>query len=233
MAVYSVGMSTDGSVIAGIKAALTSAGVLTTTHYETTNRLIVTTTLSNKVLRVVAEYARPSFYYGDSWVSGDAVVNQVSLNPYNWGTSDSMAVIIKPPVLAFSWHNTSNIISGTLFSKLAVNNKYFAMGWVTPSSTATTIRNTSDDDNVDVHTLGYYPTIISGEGYYYQTDLIVTTSGGVLLASGIQGVKWLARDYVTVTPYQVYGDDVALSGGSAKSIVNYLTGSLLIPGGSL
>ena len=234
MAVYSIDISSDANQISGILAAITDAGILTTKHYQSNTALIVTTTLSNKVIRISIQYKYPKIYIGDSWKAGDAVNNQVVINEYNNGSpaAAEVNVIITDNVFCIGARNAnSTLVSNTIFTALNTDaSEYVALGIVYNSTTGTPVlRDTTNDAQIKSSQLNQI--IISTDGYYYDTDFIVTTAGNVLQSNGIKGIKSLFMPPSTTAHYVRYGDDVVIPGGATNGATSVFPMSILITNG--
>lgn len=234
MAIYSIDWSSDTTIIASIKSGLTTAGILTTNHYETSSRLIVTTERSNKLIRFVAGSTRLQVYIGDSWSSGDAVTNQVTIQSNATGTMTNGALIITGDVLYIGQRDsaaTPNHVNAMFVRVDSVTAEYIAMGW--NCSTANNIqamRDTTNDAGVILFPMK--STLISSSGYYYEVDIPAATPGGLLLGDALKGVKCLMRDWIRSTLYQEYGDDVAVQGGYTDGALSYFPASFIIADGA-
>jgi hypothetical protein len=235
MAVYNIDISSDTACTNGIEAALTAAGILTTTHYKTTNRLIATTTRSSKVLRIIVGTSRRiSVYYGDSWSSGDAVTNQVIVLDLAAGVCAELNVVVSGDIVCFAWRSTDVTPNIAYFciGTTTTASKNIMMGWYTSTAvtTAHIIRNITDATNIEISTMRR--PVISAGGKYYQTDAVVTTATGVILSQGINGFKVLLRDWIRASSLVVYGNDVSASGGCCNGIVGYFPVSFMIAEGN-
>lgn len=223
MAVYSVGGDSDADTTNNLEAALIAAGIRTTTHYKTTNRLIVTTTRSNKVLRFVIASKRIQTYVGDSWSSGDAVTNQRNIQAAgSGGTPVSTVVIVTADALLINCGWTSYASYALLGQLDNAGSDYCALGWFQDGEGAQSWQyNLSTGNLLWVHSPLRYPAASAG-GYYYSGPL-VCTEGGVVTATGIKSLRALGRANSTTWAYQVHGDDVALNGGQANNVVTTLS----------
>jgi hypothetical protein len=234
MAIYSIDWSSDANITASIKNALTTAGILTTNHYETTNRLIVTTARSNKLIRFVIGGTRIQVYIGDSWSSGDAVTNQVTINSNATATMVQGALIITDKILYIGQRDNaaSPYHVNAMFTRVdSVTAEYIAMGWNCSTANGTqAMRDTTN--NAGVILFPMKSTLISSDGYYYEVNIPAATPGGLLLGSALQGVKCLMRDWIRSTLYQEYGNDVAVQGGWTDGLSNYFPSSFIIANGS-
>lgn len=228
MAIYSIDKSSEASIIAGIKAALTAAGILTTTHYET-NSLIVTTTMCPMVIRIDAGYSRPVVYVGTSYTSGDAINGSVTVQAtHNYAVAE-VNVIITSNVLCIASRSTTNVNTYTIFGNVTTANKKIAIGWTTGYTTSSLIYNCTDGAQCGLLTLPR--TVVSTSGYYYSHDIFSTTNGGVLLGTAIDGVKSIQMPSIVTSNYTEYGDDVVVAGGDTMGITGYIGQSLLIEDG--
>jgi len=232
MAVYSIDISSDQNEITSIKNALNTAGILTTTHYETSNRLIVTTNRSNKVIRIVLDAKFPRIYIGDSWSSGDAVNNQVTINEFaDCSGCAEVNVIVTDVVLCIGARHANSTVTDTIFTKLNdTAQEYVALGIVCNSTSGTPILRDLTN-NAQIHCGQLTATIISADGYYYNSDFPCMTAGGVLMATAIQGIKSLQMPSTISSHYVRYGGDVVIPGGATNSMVSYFPRSILITNG--
>lgn len=232
MAVYSIDISSDSAAIGSILAAITDAGILTTNHYKSSASLIVTTTRSNKVIRINIGYKYPRIYIGDSWSSGDAVVNQVIINEYTSPTSAvEVNIIITDNILCIGARNGTTIVANTIFTRLNTDaSEYAALGinYNTTGGTPT-LRDTTNGAQIKSSQLNQ--VITSTDGYYYDTDFIVTTAGNVLQSNGIKGIKSLFMPPSTNSHYVRYGNDVVIPGGATNGATSVFPMSILITNG--
>ena len=231
MAIYSIDKTNAASVYAGIKAALTTAGILTTTHYET-NSLIVTTTRCSRVIRMKYEYDRLRFFIGTGYTSGDAIDGSVTINNYDQGTTSEINVIVTADVLYIGWRNTENRVIHFLCTKLdSTTEEGVVLGWISNHThNSAILYDTTNSAQFNVTQMGRVVT--SSDGYYYSHGLVATTNGNVLLASAIDGVKSLLAPQITISNYVTYGDDVALPGGYTNGAINLPLGLLIVNGAS-
>jgi len=228
MATYSIDKTSEASILAGIKAALSAAGILTTTHYET-NSLIVTTTMCPMVIRIDAGSNRPNVYVGTSWTSGDAINGSVTILPLVSITPAEVNVIITGDVLYIGWRSTNNIVLATLFGNVTTADKKLAIGMITSGTTSSIIYNCTDGAQCHIETLPN--TLVSTGGYYYSHDIQSGTSGNVLIGTAIDGVKAILAPMVTTSNYVEYGDDIVVPGGDTMGVSGYIKQSLLIVDG--
>lgn len=230
MAVYAIDKTSNATIIAGIKAALNNAGILTTTYYET-NSLIVQITLCNKVIRMVPSNARILVYVGDSWTSGDAVNNQVTIVADNNDTVSEVNVIITDKIFCVGYRTTIPRIINAIFTRLdSANQEYVALGIdYNVSDQNNILRDLTNNAQFDARQLNC--NIISTDGYYYSSDLICTKLDTTLQATGIQGIKSLQKAITTDSQYVRYGDDVVIPGGATNSVTSYFPRSILITNG--
>jgi hypothetical protein len=230
MAVYAIDRSSDAATINGIEAALTAGDALTATLYKTSNRLIFSTPHSNKVIRLAtSSLGRVHVYAGDAWVSGDAVTNQITINANAAGAPDAVMVVITADVLAIAVHNSANNVYAALFARAAsVAAEYLALGW-TYNAGGSYMYDTTNDRGVHVRTLA--ASVIDATGYYYQMDPVITTEAGVLIATGISGVKTLLMGPDPSSAGVTVGDDVIICGGGALATPLYFNNSFLIEDG--
>jgi len=230
MALYDLDVSSNVNLTASLKAALTAAGIIDTLHYETTTVLIITTTLFNKILRLVSVDFKTEVYVGDSWSAGDAVTNQVAILP-SLGNSDSAAaaMIVTDKVLCIGQRQLDSKVSNAIFCRLDSDTQEYAALSVVYNTSYAFCRNLTDNVGLEVRQMN--GIIISDDGYYYASPLVCSTPGGVVLSQGIQGLKSLQKAPVNTYQYQRYGDNVVIPGGSANGVTSYLPMSLLIVNG--
>jgi hypothetical protein len=232
MAVYSLTISSSTALRDSIKASLTAAGILTTTHYETGDNLIVTTTRSNKVIRWATGNSRLQTYIGDTYTSGTTITNQVTINAPGSNSYVEANMVVTDKVFYIGMRTNTNESIHALFGRLdSATQEYVALGWTTNNANgAPVLRDTTNNTQAEATQLNRI--LISTSGYYYIHDLPVASNANVLLASAVQGVKSLQRAYVTGSQIVTYGDDVALSGGYANGATSYFPQSLLIEDGN-
>jgi hypothetical protein len=234
MAIYSLDTSSNAAVGNSIKAALTSAGILTATHYQSNEFLIVTTTRSNKVIKILTHDASIRVYIGDAHTSDTTITNEVPVNSYaDWTAKAEANLVVTDHVLYMGYRMASNgRTSHALFGRLdSATEEYVALGWITNAIDGTqALRDTTNNTQMEISQLRN--VLISAGGYYYVHDMIVANNANVLLASAVQGVKFLQRSYVYGSHIITYGNDVAVSGGGANGTVSYFPQSLLIEDGN-
>ncbi len=234
MAVFSIDISSDAKEIAGILAAITQAGILTTKHYQSSTSLIVTTTRSNKVIRIsLGGKYYPRIYIGDSWTSGDAINNQVIINEYSSTTSPGeVNVIITDNVFCIGARKSDNtVVFNVIFTRLNTDAaEYVALGIVYNATSGNpTLYDTTNAAQIKSAQLNQIA--ISTDGYYYDTDFIVTTAGNVLQSNGIKGIKSLLMPPSTAAHYVRYGNDVVIPGGATNGATSVFPMSILITNG--
>jgi hypothetical protein len=230
MAVYAINKTSNATIIADIKAALNDAGILETTYYET-NSLIVKITLCNKVIRMVPDSARILVYVGDSWTSGDAVNNQVTIVADANGTTSEINVIITDKVFCVGYRVTYPRIINAIFTRLdSTNQEYVALGIeYNDASRGAILRDLTNNVQFDARQLNC--NIISTDGYYYASDLICAKLDTTLQATGIQGIKSLQKTIATDSQYVRYGNDIVIPGGATNGVTSYFPRSILITNG--
>lgn len=226
MAIYTLNVSSAALLRESLSAALTTAGVITTNHYDTSENLIVTTTRSNKVIRFLTTNIRTQVFYGDAYTSGTTITNQVTLNTIFSGTTDEAKLIVTDVLLAIGYRNTVNQYTYVVFSQAdSVTEEYIVFGHSNQLTTSVH-RDTTNDD--DIHLMTVASPIVSSGGYYYLADVPVVSSDGGLLATGIQGVKYLSRDSIATAMITQYGDYTTINGGGARGLAYYFRGSFLL-----
>ena len=230
MATYALNTTSDAALIASIEAGMTDAGIITTTHYNTSPTLIVTTTRSNKVIKITSSSMRLQFYYGDAYVSGTTISNQVTvMDPLFTGGIYESVMVITDKILYFGYRQTS--ILNVLFGRFATEaQEYFVMSWVNDQVNWGISRDTTNDVQVIVITL-QRPNIYTSGGNYYMVPLLIVSTGYVLVSAGVQGLYSLCRGWITSSTIQVYGDDVGCSGGGNTVSTSYYLVSFLIENG--
>lgn len=234
MTLYSLDKTSATTMRESTKAALTAAGILTTTHYETGDYLIVTTTRSNKVIKMYFAVSRTKWYVGDAYSSGTTITNQVTVCEYGGGTVAEANMVVTDDILYMGWRITANDRTAhALFGRLATTAaEYVALGWVTNTYEGyPVLRDTSNDASIEISCLRN--TLISTGAYYYQHDLVIATAGNVLQANAITGLKALQRPIFTTAQLLVFGDDIVLPGGATNGATSYFPQNLIIADGNV
>lgn len=225
--------------IPSIKAALQAAGVVTTVHFENTTDLIVTTTRSNKVLRIRND---GSVWIGSAWTSGATITNSqtllgsISMDPYDW------AIIVTPDILAFCCKNgTGNTgdCYSAIFTKTEDLSLFLAIGLSSSNST-----NNNDSYCYDTTITASQATILSpisfsgivtdAAGYYYFTDIYLKTlSNNVLITSPAKGIKAILNGYMNTQGFYKYGNDIVSQGWYTNDGGTSFFANVLIPNGNI
>jgi hypothetical protein len=235
MAIYTIDNSNMTTIRAGISAALADAGILTTMHYNASNDIIFTCTRCNKVIRAVYQnYGRTNWYIGDAYDTGTTITNQVTICAQVSNTwSTNYAMIITEDVLAFVVPLVGSAATIVIFCKADnATTDYLALGWVMNVNAANASAMWDCTNDADVRLRMLAQPVISSSGYYYKSDPVVTTAGGLLRATGLVGITALHKPNNVVTGYDTYGDDVAISGGNAYGINDIVPSCLLIANGA-
>lgn len=76
---YNISITNYLTTIDGIEAALNAKGLITATLYKASGYLIFTTPLTDKVVKIRITSNMQDFfiYFGDAWVSGSTITNQI------------------------------------------------------------------------------------------------------------------------------------------------------------
>lgn len=227
MAIYTLNVSSTADLRQSIVDALDDAGILTTTHYNTTNDVIVTTTRSNKVIRFQLTSLRPIVYIGDAYSSGTTITNPLTIMA-GLGSSaiEEAVIIVTGNLLLFACRYPTDVHGHAVFSRdTSVSARYLALGW-SSYSTSCNLKNTSDDE--DLHILSFAAPVISPAGKYYETDLPVVDNSNVLIADGIEDLKCITRSSVATVISSNYADVIVVSGGGTRGLAYYFRSSFVV-----
>lgn len=230
MAIYTLNISSAALLRESLSTALTTAGIITTNHYDTSENLIVTTTRSNKVIRFLTTTIRLVVYYGDAYTSGTTITNQVTLNASFSATTDEAKLIVTADLLAIGYRSTGNQYTQVIFSKTNNVSPEYIVFSCSNNNTTSVHRDTTNND--DIHLMSFASPIVSSGGYYYLADIPVVSSDGGILSTGISEVKYLSRDWVTTAFLTQYGDYTTINGGGARGLSYYFRGSFLLENAS-
>jgi len=232
MAIYTIDYTSTTTMLASIKAGLTSAGILTTTHRDTSVNLIVTTTYSSRVVRFNAtSNNRIYIYYGTGYTSGDVVDNSVSLQTVGSGIGASAALIVTGDMFGLFEYRGSSITVGFICGHLDNLAETEIMWGFSTGATSPLLHDATA--MVQMEAAFYSREIISAADKYYASAIPCMTATRLLLAQGIVGVYALHKTANTGAPYEIIGDDVVVPGGGANSSATYMLGmSLYIPQGN-
>jgi len=230
--IASLDYTSTTTMLASIKSALTTAGILTTTHRETATNLIVTTSRSSRVIRFQADGTRIYIYYGTSWSSGDAVNGSVTLNANGTNPGKEGVVIITADILGFfevrATSNTTGFICGNLDNVDATEIMWAFMNGVS----TTLLHNASAMTQMEI---GLYNGVMkNAAGDKYLKSPIPCLSGARdLLASGVEGLEQLCKGANYTVSHEVFGDDVVVPVGGCNGSTSYMgSTSLYIPSGN-
>lgn len=234
MARYPIRIDSTANFRADLIAAMTAAGVLTTVHLNTGSDLIVTTTLSNKVLRFNLAGAgyHQRLWIGDVWVSGTTITNPVAITEHT-AVADGMHLVIRGGVLVLASKNTTiRAITSIIGKTKGGTEKLFAIG-AAIGTTANDYhaRNTSDDADFDMG--GLRQTGLRTTNGRYLSSELLSASSGLVIGEAIHDLKAIYRGNAVVDYCAVVGNDVLINFGFSKNTVNYMPHQLLIPNGML
>jgi hypothetical protein len=231
MAIYRINVQSNASVLDGVESALTAAGILEQKYFEDADALIVKTTLCNKVIRFQTSYTRILVQVGDSWTSGDAITNSVQILSDGEGSVLGANVIITSSLFCVGYYTGNPMVANAIFTRMdSATQEYVVLGieWGSPSA-AGSCRDLTNNATIDVRMLS--GMAMSGDGYC-TAPLFCMTSGGVLLAQGIQGIKAVLVPNLQTQHYVRYADDVVIPGGNANNTNNYFPWSFVIENGA-
>jgi len=224
--IYALDPTNNTSLITSLKAALTSAGILQTLHYEDAANLIVTLTRNNRVFKFTASSIRYLTYYGTSYVSGVTIADSVTLNSVQSGTGVSDALIVTGDLLAIVEYRGATYTYDVLIGN--INNEQqtsIAWGWSSISSVPL-LHNTV---NMTQMYINVYPkALASMDGKYYMSDVVCMNNALVLEGIGVKGLKALHMGMNTSNAYVVVGNDVIVPGGRANADDDAIFNSLYI-----
>lgn len=231
MAIYQMDVQSDASILDGIESALTAAGILEQKYFEDADALIVKTTLCNKVIRFQTNYRRVQVQIGDSWVSGDAIVNSVPILSDADGIPLGANVIVTSSLFCVGYYTSYPVVANAIFARMdSTNQEYVALGIKCGAgNTAGSLRDLTNNATIDIRMLS--GRVMSGSGYC-TAPLFCMTSGGVLVAQGIQGIKAALMQQVQTQHCIRYANDVVITGGNANGISNYFPWSFVIENGA-
>lgn len=230
MAVYPFDMTSSTTLLGSIRDALDAAGILTTVHRDTSTNLIVTITrLTSRVVRFNVAVSRLHIYYGTSYVSGDTIADQVTIQAQATGTYSSGATIITDDVVVIV--EARGAVMYTCLIAALDNLASTQIVWGFSSGYASPVLHNAVD-RVQMEAAFYNRQIISADAKYYASNIPCMTGGFVLLASAIVGAKALHIPIINA-PYAVAGDDAYVPLGGANGDSVYAPGCLFIPDGNI
>jgi hypothetical protein len=231
MAIYYVDPTSATTILNGIEAALSAAGVLTTTHNKTTADLIVTTTRSSKVIRYTIATMRVNTRYGDSWTSGTTLVNPYDINIYATGTAVDVQVVVTDKVILVGSRQSTTAAAFSMIGNLDnATNDPIIWGW-TANVASGYLRQTSDQYAMGINT--FRNTMISPDDKFYLSDIICMNAGSKVISTAVHGVKSLYRGGTVDPVVAVSGNHAIVAGGGIlNASTDYMGQSLLINNGN-
>jgi hypothetical protein len=237
MALYSIPRGSQLEIRNSLVAAFTAAGILDTVHYNVSDTLILTTTIFSKVLKFVISSAvtRPlNVYYGDAYASGVTITNQVILTETATNTVSYayLWLIITPNTIVFV-DTSSFAVHVVIFGKGATSAKELVLIF-TRSMVPYQSKNVTD--GIVVHPTGIRGgTILTAEGNYYKSPIILLQNGSIL-DNAVVDVELLHRDNAEADNATIVGDDVIVTSGRANGMTvdtGWFNAMLLIKDGNL
>jgi hypothetical protein len=227
MAVYDIDHTSGTTILASIKSAFSTAGILTTTHRDTSTFLIVTTTRSTRVLSFNAPGSGRLFmFYGTSYNTGDTINDSVTLQNHGFNTGDAGVVVITDDAVVISQRRGSGSTYGFLVGNAndgSSTNLIWSWASNTGGAGSTTLHNAAA--RTQQNGVFFGAPLISAGGFYYYADIPNGTTSGNILGTGIKGVKQLLKGNTFTAAHEVVGDDIIVPGGFSNA------GSLAIPTG--
>lgn len=235
MAIYLVDRA---SRIPSIKAALQAAGVLVTTHFENTADLVVTTTRSNKVIRLTSD---GRVFLGTAWTSGTNITDSRSVDNPSSGGGDPFdwATIVTPDVLAFVYKTGIGATGrcGSSIFVTTVSGTHLALGSTTDATTF------SDTWCYETDTVTLAPFIVpitqfangllvDNNGFFFTTDMYfkyLTNNQPIL--SPAKGIKAVLNGFNDTQGFFKHGNDIVVTGWRTNDNGNPMQANIIIPNG--
>lgn len=220
MSIATLDLTSTTTQINSLEAALSAAGILTTTHNKTSTVLIVTLTRSSRVFRFeAANVGRWFSAYGTGWTSGTTVTDSTTMNGIASGTGVSASLIVSADIVALLEHRGTTLSSAHIIGKLDdVSDTEFMLGMYASQNSPNFHRL---DTRVRIDAAVYNRDIISTGNYYYKSAIPVVTNTGVLISLGIQGMQNLHRSPNNAVAYEVAGNDVIVPTGGVNGLTAY------------
>jgi len=221
MAIYTIDYTSTTTMLASIKAGLTSAGILTTTHRDTSVNLIVTTTYSSRVVRFNAPGNNRFYvYYGTAYTSGDVVDNSVTLQAVAAGTGAAAALIVTGDMFGLFEYRGSAATAGFICGYLDNYAETEIMWGFYNANGAPLLHDATA--MVQMEAAFYTQQIISDADKYYRSAIPCVSAGSLLLAQGIRGVSALHKRANYSAAYEIVTDDVVVPGGGCNGNTTYM-----------
>ena len=227
MPIYNIDITSTATMINGIEAGLSAAGVLTTTRYKDADGLVVTTTLFPKLIRLNTANRRITAFIGDSWSSGDATVNERILLSYGGESPTALLLIVGDDLIAIAWQSNTTTHRYMLFGHDdAGTPNFFAAAWVTGAgeNNAWMLNAVSGTSVLDMYSRPLQNT--SGN---YLTSPLIHSTGGVYRGT-VVGAKTVHRGISGDAAWWQYGDDIVLNGGRTQADTLYFRACMVLPG---
>jgi hypothetical protein len=232
MAIYTIDYTSTTTMLESIRAALDSAGILTTTHRQTATNLIVTTSRSTRVIRFnIPANNRFYVYYGTSYASGDTINDSVTLQSANTGTGVSSALIVTDDIWGLFEHRGVAVTCGFICSKLKdLAETQILWAWCNGNSTPLLH---DADARAQMESAFYTNQIISTGDKYYTSEIPCMTAGNVFMSQGVEGIQAIHKTANYSSAYEINVDNVIVPGGGCHGNSTYMQNmSLYIPNGN-
>lgn len=236
MAIYPLNVTTSTTMRETIVDAFTAAGILTTTHYASGGSCIVTLTHCDKVLRWAfnTSYRWVTLYFGDAWVSGDAVTNSVQVTgiPASTAISQAVLVVTADIVALVTRDSVGRVYSHLLARQAAPATDYLILAWSSGLNAGVMPNMYNTTTKEPLHLGSLATPCLTAAGSYYQHEWIVMDSGYQRIVDGVRGCLALAKPPDTGATHVVYGDDVVIPCVQANNHMTYTPNSCLIVDGN-
>jgi len=232
MAIYSIDLTSQASIISSLQTGLATAGIISTVHYNTSPNLLVTLSCWTKPIKFNAPgNGRIYSYFGSSYASSANLNDTSTINAYILGTGVSSVLVVTGDVVAVLENRGGSTTVKHVFAKLNdAGTTEIAWGIWYPGRSGSTLWNADLASRMEA--VGVRGAILTTGGNYYQSDILCLDGAYTQLATGVVGLKMLHRATGIGASHLVAGDDVVFEGGGCNSNDYYFPNCFLIEDGN-